>query len=1226
MKLIQEYTIKLIIMINFFVITLEICVLLFISKTSTKIFDNMYEETLNKTEEKTLEITSSIKMFTTNFIIKFITNLKLIAKHTLLYNGKNTSNINDIINKNSKFVINNNQHKKIIKSDMIQLFMTPEFYKIYKETDQLNELGYPTETSYLNYIQYYSKIIGNETDLNILLKKLFKEHDELNYISHHYFGNNESYNINLDKEKSNYIKNILVILKTIYIKELIKKKSGMDIIRFFILNKEDMFIYPAEDYRKINLINFRTVYLDTSCKFDETDLSDYPSCIYDYMINTLFPEATSYALILRESVVYQIVNGAICIRFPFYKDEPDKSAICLELDLSYIVNSINVNNSKTFEFGLTVLINLPQMGFRDIFIIFDNHKEFYSELFETFNSYETTPPLYVLNYSDTTKVLKYFSLYHFMYFNITKTIKQFPELNINISRLEEEYNYVRDKIFEIEHEYKTGEKKEAYPFLFNRTTCRKQLLGIKYECFTDESKMVIMPLIMNINDLNEDFIETEKVGNDHFALFIFSIISTNPNSNSYTINTILKIKILRITCFYLFFTVVFFCFFILLINSFSEYSFDLIDNIINEIDNIEIDNKNREIKSIKENKNFTPNDEIKNLKDIYNMMRNALIIKNVFSKESYLKEHHLEFYKMIQNIKKKKVKEICNSFLAHFHFSNKIYNISENEFKSTINFIQENENKLKIGETNEYDDKLKDSIKRSSTVSYLNEYSKFDNIDENMLDIIYLKIFKQRFIYLYAMTKFKLGNEINSGNNKNKNKKNKEKKIKYFMDAIKYFQECRDINALLGINQIKIIYSLIMISKCYEKLKDYKSAIININEALSLYFKFSKTFKENNLKHYNPKAMLFIESNIYHNILYTFSQICSEFNKPSASNWIILKIFETSPFLLSNIHHQAGITLFNFFEKNKTKMNKYDQNFYKNSIILKEFDIIKKLYGKIISRLYSKKVNYKYKTSSTKKLVDSNYTTSNKTLTVTESVTDISKASSNLKKEMTTSKVSTALQNRNKRLNKIITICLSERILEKINGQELKDVLIKYFQKYFIPNENDKFSFIQFASNGKKNVFIKLETLNNFLLKLQKIKTSFKLIDSFNPNKNFQFTEFYSLLDTIIKTYPHTEETDNIIMILMESKDIRFSTEFECLNIVDDLNKKNASVYFFCFEKKIKEEKVNNIQSFLNGLIEGYFFHIKNYQQLKQIFVNISSVKSQSNFFGFDYNIFEVTL
>ena len=79
----------------------------------------------------------------------------------------------------------------------------------------------------------------------------------------------------------------------------------------------------------------------------------------------------------------------------------------------------------------------------------------------------------------------------------------------------------------------------------------------------------------------------------------------------------------------------------------------------------------------------------------------------------------------------------------------------------------------------------------------------------------------------------------------------------------------------------------------------------------------------------------------------------------------------------------------------------------------------------------------------------------------------------------------------------------------------------------------------------------------------------------------------------------------------------------DCLNIVDDLNKKNVSLYFLSFEENIEEKKVNNIQSFLNGLIEGYFFNIKNYQQLKQIFINLSSIKYQSNFFGFDYNIFD---
>ena len=118
----------------------------------------------------------------------------------------------------------------------------------------------------------------------------------------------------------------------------------------------------------------------------------------------------------------------------------------------------------------------------------------------------------------------------------------------------------------------------------------------------------------------------------------------------------------------------------------------------------------------------------------------------------------------------------------------------------------------------------------------------------------------------------------------------------------------------------------------------------------------------------------------------------------------------------------------------------------------------------------------------------------------------------------------------------------------------------------------------------------------------------------------------------------------------MNSEDIRFSSAMDCINIVEDLNKKNASVYFFSLEPEIKEEKVNNIQSFLNGLIEGYFFQIKNYQQLKQIFINhmgflwqvllnqnifkdkinkqaqkdnISTVKNQTNFFGFDYQIFD---
>ena len=428
MKLINEYIIKVIIMFICFVLALELSVLFFISKTSNNIFNKAYEETLNKTEEKTLEITRNFKIFIANFIMKFVTELKLIARYIILFQGKNSTIEGNTINKNSNFVIYNQKQKKIIKADLTYLFMSPEFKKIYHATSQLNEYGLPNDPSNLNlnYLEYYLQLFGNVTDNYEILNKLIKEHDELNYISHHYFGNKESYDIFKDKEKENIIKNILPIMKSIYIKRLISKKSGMDIIRFFILNEDEIFIYPPEDYRKINLIRFRTVYTDNPCTYTETDLSDYPSCVYDHMFNHLFPISKTYLLILRELIEYQIIYGACCMKFTFFKEKPYKSVICLEVDLSYILTKITISNSKFFEFGVFNLLSVPQMNFRDIFVVVDSFDEFYPELFDTYNSSETTPFLYVLNYSDTTRLLKYFSLYHFLYFNLTKMIKQRP--------------------------------------------------------------------------------------------------------------------------------------------------------------------------------------------------------------------------------------------------------------------------------------------------------------------------------------------------------------------------------------------------------------------------------------------------------------------------------------------------------------------------------------------------------------------------------------------------------------------------------------------------------------------------------------------------------------------------------------------------------------------------------------------------------------------------------
>jgi len=250
----------------------------------------------------------------------------------------------------------------------------------------------------------------------------------------------------------------------------------------------------------------------------------------------------------------------------------------------------------------------------------------------------------------------------------------------------------------------------------------------------------------------------------------------------------------------------------------------------------------------------------------------------------------------------------------------------------------------------------------------------------------------------------------------------------YLNEAIEYFTKSKNINKLLEISKIKIIYSLIMISKCYLKLKDYKNSIININEALSLYFRFSKIFIKNNSK-YNPKVMLFVETNIFQYILFTISDICITFNKSYASNYILFQMFNISPFILSNIHFQTGINFMNYLEKNKNRIIKLDNNFSENMGLMIGYKNVQKYFNKIISRLYAKNYNNE-KTSEINIKAGEIYTIDKKSINLTINKNNISyKYSSNL--NFSKYKSISLYTNKNKYLRKNITICICENFFRK---------------------------------------------------------------------------------------------------------------------------------------------------------------------------------------------------
>ena len=1130
-----------------------------------------------------------------NYLSKYLSDLKTISMHSILFN----INVTD---ENMKL---NNSNKKIYIATLEEL----------EKIDYLKKFQNNMDNTYINT---YEQEFENISDTNYILNSLFDEekHPELNSIGIYSSGIKD---IDLEKEEENNIKNMISIFKSVFIKRYAIKRRGIDYIRFFIYNKEKMFIYPPTAYNLTQALFFKNIQIGTDC-----GIYKFPLCFYNYLNNQVYSRIplknANFITIIKENMHLQNNYGAVCIRMKYMKDQKEPALVCAEIEFSKLFNTSYLSPVEKYDFGIVTRVG------NQIFPIININEKIYDIIIEQFNNTKLKHSIY--SYPN----LELFTLYHYLYYNLSWSVKNIQGLNVNWDDIDKEYNSTMEKIIKKFDEYKDGDK--YITVNFNKTICQKKLLERGYETVKDEFKMILVPVSFDIKLLDQNFIEYGQPFRRTIDIYIYSIIATNPKLNKDKLSSIIKIKITRLLCFYTLMTFIDFCFYLLVISLLSQYSLNPIYEIRNQLRKLEINVENNKDIVLIEDKIKSPNKEIAQLKEIYEFMRKIIIIKNAFEKENYLKKHNLEFYNLTKDIQKNDIKEICQSYLAFYHFKNGSYNLAENEFHSTIITLQEMENKIISGKNNEYDDKIKDSIKRSSSESYINEYSTFSKIDENMLIIIKSKILRQRFIYLFAMTKFKLGIEISKGKNinqeggiidKKKVKRELEKKMNYFKEAINYFNECKKINTMLGINQIKVIYILIMISKCYSQLNDYRQAMNNINEALSLFFELSKSFKDYHSKNYNPRIMLFIENNIFQYILYTTSSICNQFNKPNAGNWINLKIFETSPFIIGNIHYKSGLSLQTYLEKNKLKLNKSEMKSIKN-IALKEIDKTKKYFSKLIPRINAKYLNSNRKSFLYEKM-QSDTSLSNSHRTKTDEKTSKSNLSSNLKKDYQTGKSSFFVSVK-KNINKIITLCVSEKIFNKVCGMELKDVIIKYFQKYFVFNENDKFNYIQFANNGKKTVYFKMEKLDSFLLKIQKAKNSFDLSDIYIKNYNRPFTELHSIFDSILKSYPQNEEnlTDNIILMFINSDDIRFQTMGDCIRIVEELKKKNSSVFLLSYDDEIEPEKINNIHSFLNGFFEGYFFQIKNYQQLKQIFINISNIKYQSNFFGYDFDIFDNTL
>ena len=1184
---------------------------------SGNLINTVFDESSNISINKLVVLTEIINNSTLKLFSKFRADLIIAGKHLNFLKGINP----------------NLQYYKNFKEDKFKSIISSKYEDIMS-----NDLIMPffnNRTKTINYIKSFEMENENLTESNLIIDNLFDPniHKELNLIG--YYNSNNSIS-----ERSNLIgKYMISILKSLYVGRYVIKRKDIEYLRFILFHENECFIYPPEAYNNTGSYEFIETVLDSD---------EFPYSIFSHL-----------NLQLKNNYMFHILKSdnhlILCVSISYYdeivfSEKKNVGYICLEINIENLFKNFVIEKKTKLEVFCITNSDLSNVYFESQSLSIQNLTSVFNS---SFSSYQFG--------RDSRK-----TFFHLLYYDL---FEKYP--NVEKDDIFNEYNTIYDIIVEKINNFikdftpTISKEKKVINFYINKTTCYKNIHNSNYRCSKELYLILINPLTLPCIDLDNNFFLlkanlTEKKDNQNL-FFTIAVLATNEKISKSRIVEIIKVKLLKILFYFLLLSICVASFVTLLLMFIFRCYFSGLDDVIKDLKKflfyIQRKNSNHELPKF----NCSNNKEMKELSKVFNSLNINYILKRTIENESSVMDISQDLTDSLNHIKNQDIKSRYIMIIAHYYYEKGFYEKAENQFSSLLNYINEKENNYLIN--NDYEEsKIKDTISRKSNSAYLNEYSMFKGISDNILSIIKIKLLKQKVNYLHGMTIFKLILQ----NNKNKNYifKNRKKNESYLHDAIKNFKQCREINAALGVNPIIEIFSLIMMSRCYMIISNYKKSISYLNDALVLFERLAELFKDESGEKFNPKVMLFVLNTIFQTIMLTISQCCYFFNKNFACNWISIKILETSPFIISNVFYENC-----YFSQNSIHTIMKRKTLSSNT----SSQQIQSYYSKIFSR-----INVRFKNNKFWKDRLNFYNFANP---FTTTMKRMSLKMENAIPKTFSSKDAKRIPKSFFKKSKLITICISEKVILNLNGTELKDVLVKYLQKFFNTNENDSFSFIQFTFNGKKSIYLKPEKLDLFLKRFQTNKDALRMTE-YLTNNEIKLTELSNLFDFMIKqqreeytnknnysstgmsSYPsgsvgnsnknknsnninssdgrnssnkksvyysnysnnNANYLDKIILLFIKSDDLRFTSQEQCINIVNDLNKNNCTVIIFCYDEEIKMDKIFNIYCLLGGLYDGYFFQVKNYQQIKQVLMNFSTINYQENFSNLNFENLELVL
>ena len=505
MEIIKEYILKEILLLFLSIIIIEAVIVTLFLKTSRTIYNETYKETEEKVVQKALEAAQKLEELTKNYLSKFLCDLKLIGTHSNLFN------INSTMNDRNKL---NNTNKKIFAATI----------DILGQVEELKKFSRVREKS---YITIYEEEFKNNTDTTSIIKSLMdnNKHPELNYVSYYYPEINqlsyyEKANIEstMDEEEVNNIKNIINIFKSIYIKRYIIRRENTDYIRFFIINKKKMFIYPPAPYNLTQQYFFDNINFQAGC--NEIN-NPFPLCYYNHLNTTFYSKKNyteqnliNFMTMLIERVNLKQTFGSLCIRMRYMRNDLEPSIVCAGIDFSNIFRTYSFNNLNKYDFGMFIRF------FDNVYPIININEDIYDMILNHFENNTKTHHIFI-----PIKDSKILTLFHFLYYNLSISVENHTDLEVDWDQIDEEYFLIKEKMLAKINEYYSRNDLTYVSFDFNKTISQKKLLKQGYEIVKDQFKMIIIPISFIIYEITKDFSELNNVIERNVDLYIFDNIN-----------------------------------------------------------------------------------------------------------------------------------------------------------------------------------------------------------------------------------------------------------------------------------------------------------------------------------------------------------------------------------------------------------------------------------------------------------------------------------------------------------------------------------------------------------------------------------------------------------------------------------------------------------------------------------------------------------------------------